>query len=96
MAPSLEDFGLTPLEAAAFGRPTLALRAGGYLDTIVEGRTGLFFDRSEPGAIGRALDEAARTSWSTTALTDHAARFTAAPFAARLRDEVTLLTGPDL
>ena len=96
VAPSLEDFGLTPLEAAAFGRPTLALRAGGYLDTIVEGRTGLFFDRSDPGAIRRALDESGRTSWSTTALTDHAARFTAAPFAARLRDEVTLLTGPDL
>ena len=96
VAPSLEDFGLTPLEAAAFGRPTLALRAGGYLDTIVEGRTGLFFESSEPGAIRRALEEAARTSWSTTALADHAARFTAAPFAARLRDEVTLLTGPDL
>ena len=49
LAPSVEDFGLTPLEAATFGKPTVALRGGGYLDTIEEGATGVFFDRSEPG-----------------------------------------------
>ena len=44
VAASYEDFGLTPIEAAAFGRPTAALRWGGFLDTVVEGTTGLFFD----------------------------------------------------
>lgn len=51
IAPSHEDFGLTPLEAAAFGVPTVALRGGGYLDTILEGETGLFFDRPTPQEI---------------------------------------------
>ncbi len=55
VAASHEDFGLTPLEAAAFGVPTVALRGGGYLDTIVEGETGLFFDRPEPDDIAAAL-----------------------------------------
>ena len=42
-----EDFGLTPLEVAAFGKPTAAPRLGGFLDTIVEGRTGVFYDRPD-------------------------------------------------
>ena len=44
IAPSHEDYGLTPLEAGSWGTPTLALRAGGYLDSVAEGVTGLFFD----------------------------------------------------
>ncbi len=62
LAPSLEDFGLTPLEAATFGVPTLALRGGGYLDTIDEHVNGAFFaepDRRRPaerdGRLERAL-----------------------------------------
>ena len=37
VAPGLEDLGLTPLEVGAFGKPTLALRGGGYLDTVADG-----------------------------------------------------------
>ena len=72
---SYEDFGLTPVEAAAFGRPTAALRWGGFLDTIVEGGTGVFFDEPEPGAIVAAIDELARTRWSEAALVGHAESF---------------------
>ena len=60
LAASFEDFGLTPLEAAAFGTPTAALRWGGYLDTIIEGETGLFFDRPETASIRQAVQELAR------------------------------------
>jgi glycosyltransferase involved in cell wall biosynthesis len=55
VAASHEDFGLVPLEAAAFGKPTAALRWGGYLDTIVEGRTGTFFDDLTPRAISESV-----------------------------------------
>ena len=48
VAPALEDYGLTPLEAAAYGKPTLALGAGGYLDTVVPGTTGIFFSQPSP------------------------------------------------
>ena len=48
--PTLEDFGITPLEAMAAGRPVIALGAGGALETVVppggpEPATGLFFER---------------------------------------------------
>ncbi|MCT1556778.1 glycosyltransferase [Helcobacillus massiliensis] len=56
IAASHEDFGLTPLEAGAHGIPTIALRAGGYLDTIREGTNGLFFEEPTPTAIRDAVD----------------------------------------
>ena len=44
IAPAFEDYGLTPLEAASFGKPTLALKKGGYLETVSEGTSGYFFE----------------------------------------------------
>ncbi|MHB1134657.1 MAG: glycosyltransferase [Chloroflexota bacterium] len=41
--PGEEDFGLTPLEAQASGRPVIAYAAGGALDTVLPGVTGEFF-----------------------------------------------------
>lgn len=40
-----EDFGVTPVEAMAAGRPVIAFRGGGYLESVVEGKTGEFFDK---------------------------------------------------
>lgn len=42
--PAMEDFGLTIVEAQSFGKPVIAFRGGGALETIREGKTGLFFD----------------------------------------------------
>ncbi|MBU3956705.1 glycosyltransferase, partial [Patescibacteria group bacterium] len=40
-----EDFGVTPVEAMAAGRPVIAFRGGGYLESVVEGKTGIFLDK---------------------------------------------------
>ena len=58
--PQEEDFGLTPLEAMGFGKPVLALRKGGALETVVENMTGEFFDDPIPEALAdgvRRLNE---------------------------------------
>ena len=52
---SHEDFGLTPLEGAAFGKPSVVLRWGGFLDTIQEGVTGEYFDEVTADSITAAL-----------------------------------------
>jgi glycosyltransferase involved in cell wall biosynthesis len=39
-----EDFGITPVEAMAAGRPVIAFKAGGYLETVVDNKTGVFFE----------------------------------------------------
>jgi glycosyltransferase involved in cell wall biosynthesis len=91
VAPSREDFGLTPLEANGWGLPVVALREGGYLDTVVEGRTGIFFDQSVPELIADAVDRAAAQDWSQEVLVRHAETFGEQRFAARLHEEVAAL-----
>ena len=53
--PGEEDFGITPLEATAAGRPVIAYAAGGALDTIVEDETGLFFHEPTPESLADAV-----------------------------------------
>lgn len=53
--PQEEDFGLTPIEAMSFGKPVVALRKGGALETIIEGQTGEFFDDPIPEALADAV-----------------------------------------
>ncbi len=91
VAPSIEDFGLTPLEAAAFGKPTVALRAGGYLDTVVPGLSGTFFEEASPAAIRHAVEEARHRRWDPAAIQAHAERFSEERFHEQLRLEVERL-----
>jgi hypothetical protein len=68
------------LVAASFGKPTAALRWGGFLDTTVEGTTGVLFDEPRPPLIAGAVDRLSRTEWDPTTLTDHAAQFSTPRF----------------
>ena len=77
---SHEDFGLTPLEANAFGRPVVALRAGGHLDTVVPDRTGLFVEELDPRAFTAALRRVTALPWDEAALVAHAERFSRGRF----------------
>ncbi len=82
VAASYEDFGLTPVEAAAFGRPTAALRWGGYLDTVEEGATGVFFDAPAPGPIAEGVRRLLGGTWPAGHLIAHARRFSTERFVA--------------
>ncbi|MGG5259347.1 glycosyltransferase [Phycicoccus avicenniae] len=91
LAPSLEDYGLTPLEAAAFGVPTVSLGEGGYLDTVVDGLTGMYVEGPTAGAFRAGIAEAGRRSWDTEVVLKHADEFGEARFGERMRDVVTAL-----
>jgi len=88
VAASYEDYGLSPLEAAAAGRPTVALRAGGYLDTVAEGTTGLFFDAPTADRLAGALDALPGWRWQPELIRKHAGSFSEERFAQRLREVV--------
>ena len=91
VAASHEDFGITPLEGFAFGRPTLALRGGGYLDTVVPGLTGAFFEEPSPEDIGKVLDRFRADDWDEDAIKDHARSFSEERFVRRVRGVVAEL-----
>ena len=74
--PGLEDFGITPLEATAAGRPVVAYRAGGVLDTVREGLNGVFFAEQSAAALAAALDDQRLDgAWDRAAMVAHAETF---------------------
>lgn len=93
-----EDLGLTPMEAQACGTPVIALRAGGYLETVTEGESGVFFDAPEPEAIAAAVRRfrAEGVQRSPRALHEGMRPYFAERFRARIRAivEETLAHGP--
>jgi glycosyltransferase involved in cell wall biosynthesis len=85
--PGIEDFGITPLEAQASGRPVLAFRAGGALETIMENSTGLFFDEQTAESLADAVEklETRLSEFDPVVCRAHADRFAPESFRAALR-----------
>lgn len=90
---SHEDFGLTVIEAAAFGTPSLVLKAGGYLETVVDGRTGLFFEAPTAEAIADAVRRHRAEPLSPLRVSDHATKFSEESFVREIRRAVAELAG---
>lgn len=89
IAASHEDFGITPLEAASWGIPTVALKKGGYLDTIVENETGLFFDEPNAAQIARGIQKMLDREWDSSIIRSHADHFSEARFIEEIRQAVS-------
>jgi glycosyltransferase involved in cell wall biosynthesis len=88
VAASYEDFGLTPIEAGVWGRPSVVLRWGGFLDTVAEGVTGIYFDEPDPVSIGAAIDRFEASSFDPDGVRAHVEQFTEERYAAALHAAV--------
>jgi len=75
--PQLEDFGITPLEAMASGRPVIAFNQGGALDSVIKDKTGIFFNKQDVGSLRKAILEyqKSKRNFRTKTLQAHAATF---------------------
>lgn len=93
IAASHEDFGITPLEASAWGVPTVALQAGGYLDTIVDGVNGVFVDAPTVEAVSEGVELVLARDWDRAAMQDHAERFSEAEFGRQIRALLAVTPG---
>ncbi len=51
----LEDFGITPVEAMAAGTPVIAFRSGGVMESVIDGKTGIFFDKASTSSLAKAI-----------------------------------------
>jgi glycosyltransferase involved in cell wall biosynthesis len=61
-----EDFGMTPVEAMAHGTPVIAFKGGGYVESVVEGKTGVFFEKPTQESLVHAIKKfmAIKKDWS--------------------------------
>jgi len=73
--PGIEDFGISPLEAQAAGRPVIAFARGGALDTVIEGETGLFFHEQSAEALMAAIEQFEQNAFDPAAARTNAERF---------------------
>ncbi len=86
--PGAEDFGIAPVEAMAAGRPVIAYASGGALDTVIEGRTGTFFDEQTVEALSDALRRFDPDSYDPAVIRRHAEQFDAAIFKQKIQHYV--------
>jgi glycosyltransferase involved in cell wall biosynthesis len=82
--PGEEDFGMVPLEVNAAGRPVIAFRGGGAIETVVEGVTGIFFKQPTSMSLVEAIENFESRSWNQQIMRRHAEKFDRSVFAFRV------------
>ena len=70
-----EDYGLTPLESQASGRPVIAYKKGGVLETVIENKTGLFFEEQTVDSLVDAINRFESLKFDKKAIRKHAEEF---------------------
>lgn len=84
--PTLEDFGITSIEAQACGKPVVALGRGGALDTVIPGLTGVFFDEQTEDSLIDGIREFESHHWNSSTIRNHAKKYDREIFLSKLQD----------
>jgi glycosyltransferase involved in cell wall biosynthesis len=86
--PQYEDAGIVLLEAQASGTPVIAYRAGGAMDAIVDGTTGIFFDEQTIPSLHDAVKRFSEKDWNRAHIRTHAAQFSQHLFREKMQKEI--------
>jgi glycosyltransferase involved in cell wall biosynthesis len=83
-----EDFGITPVEAMGVGTPVIAYRSGGVKETVIDGKTGIFYDENSPESLNKALDKYEKTKIDPNDCVQQAEKFSEKEFDRKIREIV--------
>ena len=86
--PSLEPFGIAPIEALATGTPVLAFNQGGARDYIKDGENGIFFNKQSSDSILKAVEKFEKTSFDAKKVSESAKKFSKENFKKNFEEEI--------
>lgn len=86
--PGEEDFGITPVEAMACGRPVIAYGKGGVLDTVIDGKTGVYFNEQTVESVKEAILKFESMTWDKQEIRKRALEFDEEIFKEKIRKYV--------
>lgn len=86
-----EDFGIAPVEALAVGTPVIAYRSGGTTETVIDGKTGIFFDQLTADSCAEAIQKLSKTKISPAVCTARAKDFSKEIFISKIKKLVFAL-----
>ena len=91
IVPGIEDFGITPLEAQVLGKPVIAYREGGVLETVTDKKTGIFFNEQTVESLKEAILKLASTNIVAQNCVDNATFFSKENFSANFKKAISSL-----
>jgi glycosyltransferase involved in cell wall biosynthesis len=96
LVPSVEEFGITAVEAQAAGRPVIAAGAGGALETVLDGQTGRLARVDDVDSFAQAIRDVDKLDFDPAHATRNAERFSVAAFQRRLHAHVCSVIGSEV
>jgi len=90
--PQEEDFGISAVEAMALGKPVIAYRNGGALESVIENETGLFFDKQTPESLLKTLQKFKTNNFNSEKIKEHAKKFDKKIFQNKLLELISEIT----
>lgn len=82
--PGIEDFGMVPVEAQACGKPVVCYGKGGATESVIDGKTGVYFHSQEPEALIQAVEKLDRMRWDDRLIRENSLRFSVSRFHDRM------------
>jgi glycosyltransferase involved in cell wall biosynthesis len=86
--PGEEDFGIVPLEAQASGKPVVAFSKGGALETIINGKTGVFFSDQTVESLQKAVEHLSLIKFNSNDIRQHALKFSRSIYKQKMKDYI--------
>jgi glycosyltransferase involved in cell wall biosynthesis len=91
ICPQEEDYGLTPLEAQACGKPVIAFNRGGIVETVISGKTGILFSKQSVNCLKSALKLFSKSKFNPSDCVYNANKFSKNQFMLNFKEAITAL-----
>jgi glycosyltransferase involved in cell wall biosynthesis len=80
-----EDFGMVPVESMSYGCPVISYKSGGVTETVIDGKTGIFFNKLTSGSCAQAIQKFQKTKINSQDCIDRASEFSTQTFIQKIK-----------